>query len=151
MPLSAGPYFFTIFGGMNTKIPRAISPVERYAAPNAVSSWTALGIHGYVLRYNEYLDQINNYIDGSYGSARSLETPHLPETEKMLRDTMNHCIDWGIDECKRYVEYLAASHDSLVAGCAQLKVPLPRHGSNAGMKPVYTLGMIIPQGSWPAT
>ena len=49
------------------------------------------------------------------------------------------------------VEYLASSQDSVVTGCAQLKIPLPKHGSTAGMKPVYTMGMIIPPGSWAAT
>jgi hypothetical protein len=151
MPLSAGPYFFTVFGGSNTKIPRAISPVAGYVAPDALSSWTALGIHGYVLRYNEFLDQINKYIDGAYSAARSLESRWSSETEKMLHDILSHCVDSGIDECKKYVEYLAASQESVVTGCAQLKIPLPKHGSTAGMKPVYTMGMIIPPGSWAAT
>ena len=151
MPLSAGPFFFTIFGRSNTEIPRAISPVEHYVAPDSLSSWIALGIHGYVLRYNEFIDQINSLNSEAYAAGRSLETPRSSETEELLSGTLSRCVSWGIDECKKYVEYLEATQDSVVAGCDQLKVPLPRHGSTAGMKPVYTVGMVIPTGSWAAT
>lgn len=151
MPLSAGPYYFVMFGTLPTKIPLAISPVERYVAPDTLSSWTAVGIHGYVLRYNEYLDRINEFIGGSYQAAHSLENPHASDTKQVLQDTMNRYMGWGIEECKKYVDYLAATQDSLVAGCAQLKVPPPRHGSTAGMKPVYTLTMTLPPGSWAVT
>lgn len=46
-----------------------------------------------------------------------------------------------MQQCVKYVDYLA---DALEAGCQQLGVPLPKHGSSAGMKPVYTLGMESP-------
>ena len=151
MPLSAGPYYFTVFGSLNTMIPLATSPVERYVAPDAVSSWTALGIHGYVLKCNDHLTQINSYIDGAYKVGVTLNGSPDPDVQQFHEETMANYVRWGSHECKSYVEYLAASHDSIMAGCAHLKIPLPKHGSTAGMKPVYTLGMAIPQGSWLAT
>lgn len=43
-----------------------------------------------------------------------------------------------MNRCIEYVDYLASTQDALVSGRQQVGVPLPKHGSAAGMKPVYT-------------
>lgn len=150
MPLSPGPYFFVLFGAADTTIPLAISPVERYKAPDGPSSWTALGIHGYVLNYNERLANINKVNHLAYEFGQNIEHTVHPETLKYFRESFAKLSESGLRECQDYANYLAETHDSLVAGCAKLKVPLPRHGKTTGMKPVYTPGMFLPPGSWPA-
>jgi hypothetical protein len=152
MSLGPGPYFFTLFGVLGDVIPLATSPVASYKAPDGLSSWTALGIHGYVERYNERLAVINSMIEGAHKAGRLLDQIQPSDAQyEPLKETLLSFKRRGIQECIDYVDTLAATRDSVAAGCAQLGVPLPRHGSTAGMKPVYTLGIEIPQGSWPAT
>jgi len=149
MSLGPGPFFFTLFGVLDTVIPLATSPVASYKAPDALSSWTALGIHGYVQNYNERIAEINRMIQGAYGSGYRLD--QLKPSDELYahaKESLDFYRRNGMRECIEYVDYLAATLDSLVAGCQQLGVPLPKHGSTVGMKPVYTLGMEIPQGSW---
>jgi hypothetical protein len=149
MSLGPGPYFFTLFGVLDKLIPLATSPVANYKAPDGLSSWTALGIHGYVKNYNERIAVINTMIQNSHGSAYRLD--QLKPTDDLYNtalESLRHYRKHGIQECINYADYLAGTQDALVAGCQQLGVPLPKHGSTAGMKPVYTLGMEIPLGSW---
>lgn len=149
MSIGPGPYFLALFGTLNDMIPLATSPVANYKAPDALSSWTALGIHGYVMNYNERLSRINERIQGSYQLGRYV-TEHSPSDPQYeyYKEHMEWHMKQGLYACFAYLDYLAATRDSLVAGCKQLGVPLPRHGSTAGMKPVYTLGMDIPTGSY---
>lgn len=142
-------YFFVMFIDGMPKLPLAISPVDNYVAPDAVSSWTALGIKGYVLNYNERLTRINHYLERADMFGPYLDLSLLPENEKMVKQTYDATQHQGKLACAEYNDYLAATYDALVAGCAQLKVSLPKHGKTVGMKRVYMPGMDIPNGCLP--
>jgi hypothetical protein len=152
MSIGPGPFFFALFGVLDKLVPLATSPVVSYKAPDALSSWTALGIHGYVQNYNERFAVINKMIQGAYGSAYQLD--HLEPSDALYgsaKESLDLYRREGVRAVIDYFDYLNATLDSLVDGCQQLGVPLPMHGGTAGMKPVYTLGMEIPKGSWAIT
>lgn len=149
MSLGPGPFFATVFGVSERSIPLATSPVAAYKAPDAQSSWTAIAINGNIQKYNEQIAAINHAINNAYGAASKLDM--LSPTEYMyntVRDTLESYRVCGVNACTAYNGYLAATLDSLVAGCRQLGVSLPRHGKTEGMKPVYAFGMVVPDGCY---
>jgi|JI10StandDraft_1071094.scaffolds.fasta_scaffold100807_2 hypothetical protein len=149
MSLDPWPFFPIALGLASTTVPLATSPVAKYKAPDAQSSWTALGIHGYVEKYNEQLTKINDAVINANGAFSKLNK--LSPTEYMysiVKDTLDSLRFSGVNACTEYNNHLAWSLNNLVAGCQQLGVSLPRHGKTVGMKPVYAFGMVIPDGAY---